>query len=188
MAIQAIIEDLTAEQDALDAVVTPLDPTAWELPTPSPGWSIAHQIAHLAYFDHAAAQAMSDPEAFAAARNALIDAVMADPDSMDELTLSVHLALDPAQLLDAWRDARSELAAAAHDLPEGRRVEWYGPSMSGEVVPHGPAHGGVGPRLRRDRSARRCRGRARRTPRHRPAGPHRAHGSGHPRLVLCSQG
>lgn len=131
MAIQAIIEDLTAEQDALDAVVAPLEPTAWELATPSPGWSIAHQIAHLAYFDHAAAQAMSDPEAFAAARNALIDAVMADPDSMDELTLSVHLALDPAQLLDAWRDARSELAAAAHDLPEGRRVEWYGPSMSG---------------------------------------------------------
>lgn len=130
MAVLAVLEDLAAEQEALDAVVAPLDPAAWGLPTPSPGWSIAHQIAHLTYFDHAAAQAMTDPDAFAASRAALIETVMADPDSMDDITLSAYLDLDPSGLLAAWREARSALARAAEELPEGRRVEWYGPSMS----------------------------------------------------------
>lgn len=131
MAIQEVLEDLEAEQEALDDVVAPLDPDAWVVATPSPGWSIAHQIAHLTYFDHAAAQAMSDPEAFSTARDALIEKAMADPDAIDELSLSDYLDLDPPELLEAWRNARSELIGAASDLPDGQRVEWYGPSMSG---------------------------------------------------------
>jgi uncharacterized protein (TIGR03084 family) len=131
MAIQAVLEDLEAEQEALDAVVAPLDPTAWGLATPSPGWSIAHQIAHLTYFDRAAAEAMTDPEAFAAARDALIEAAMADPDAIDDLSLAEYMDLEPAELLSTWRDARSQLIRAASDLPDGQRVEWYGPSMSG---------------------------------------------------------
>lgn len=131
MAIEAVLEDLTAEQDALDVVVAPLDPTAWELATPSPGWNVAHQIAHLTYFDRAAAEAITDPEAFAATRDALIEAAMADPDAIDDLTLAEYIDLEPPGLLTAWRSARSELASAASELPDGRRVEWYGPSMSG---------------------------------------------------------
>lgn len=131
MAIQAVLEDLEAEQEALDAVVAAIDPSAWDLATPSPGWSIAHQIAHLTYFDRAAAQAMTDPEAFAAARDALIEAAMADPDVIDDLSLAEYLDLEPTRLLATWRDARSELIRAASELPDGQRVEWYGPSMSG---------------------------------------------------------
>ena len=36
-------------------------PDQWALPTPSPGWSVADQIAHLTYFDTTAALAITRP-------------------------------------------------------------------------------------------------------------------------------
>ena len=57
--------DLAAEQAALDALVADLTPARWATPTPSDGWAVRDQIAHLAYFDEAAALAIADPESFA---------------------------------------------------------------------------------------------------------------------------
>ena len=62
----ALAADLAAEQDALDAVVAGLSPEQWQAPTPSPGWTVADQIGHLAYFDATATLAMTDPDAFQA--------------------------------------------------------------------------------------------------------------------------
>ena len=131
MDIDELLEDLTEEQDALDAVVGILDDADWRLPTPSPGWTVAHQVAHLTYFDNAAATAITDPAAFAEARDRLFAAGMEDPTAVDELTLSAYLAMAPRELLEAWRAGRARLVQAAATLRDGRRVEWYGPSMSG---------------------------------------------------------
>ena len=49
-----IIDDLQSESDALDALVATLPPEKWALPTPAPGWTIAHQIAHLLWADRMA--------------------------------------------------------------------------------------------------------------------------------------
>ena len=57
-----IRDDLIAEQRALDAVVADLAPERWATPTPSPGWNVADQIAHLTYFDGTAALAVRDPD------------------------------------------------------------------------------------------------------------------------------
>ena len=57
--------DLSAEQAALEALVADLKPAQWVTPTPSEGWAVRDQIAHLAYFDEAAALAITDPEGFA---------------------------------------------------------------------------------------------------------------------------
>lgn len=130
MAHQQVLEDLLAEQDALDAVVAPLEPEHWDLPTPAAGWTVAHQIAHLAYFDRAATRAIADPPAFAAERDSLIEQVMAEPEAMDRITLAAYVDLDPGELLGSWRSARAELAEAAGGLDAEQRVEWYGPSMS----------------------------------------------------------
>lgn len=122
-----LIADLDAEQRALDAVVAPLPDDEWALATPSPGWAVAHQIAHLLFFDRAAALAIVDPEAFAAHRTELLAGGSGDggiDDSADAASLA------PAELLDAWRDGRRRLAEAAAGLADGDRVEWYGPSMS----------------------------------------------------------
>ena len=42
---EGIVTDLQAESDSLDDLVTGLDD--WRIATPAPGWTVAHQIAHL---------------------------------------------------------------------------------------------------------------------------------------------
>lgn len=120
--------DLLDEQDDLDAIVAPLAPEQWELPTPSPGWSIRDQIGHLAYFDRAAAAAIVDVERFGVMRDQLIGH-LADPEGADAATLSDARSMSPAALLDHWRVGRLELADAASTLTDDTRIDWYGPSM-----------------------------------------------------------
>jgi len=121
--------DLIAEQDALDTVVGGLSPEQWQAPTPSPGWTVADQIGHLAYFDATATLAMTDPEAFQAHRRQLI-AAFGDAGAAEEMTLGSFRAMAPDELLAAWRRGRVELAAAAAEVATDARIEWYGPSMS----------------------------------------------------------
>lgn len=117
--------DLAAEQAALDAVVADLPPPAWERSTPSEGWAVRDQIAHLAYFDEAAALAITDPEGFARE----VAAAVADVAGYEARYLARGRALAPADLLAWWRAARRRLADAAAGLEAKARVAWFGPSM-----------------------------------------------------------
>ena len=49
--VASVTADLVAEQETLDTVVAHLADADWDLPTPSPGWTVRDQIGHLAYFD-----------------------------------------------------------------------------------------------------------------------------------------
>ncbi len=127
--VQPIIDDLSSEHDALDAVVAGLDDEQWAVPTPSPGWTVAHQIAHLSFFDDAAVTAIREPQRFAAETEQLLAEVLAPGGSLDAVTLTRYEPLGPAELLSAWRDGRARLLEAAATLDDGDRVPWYGPSM-----------------------------------------------------------
>lgn len=130
MDLSNIRADLAAEQAALDDVVVTLRDEQWAMATPSPGWSVADQIGHLTYFDAAAALAITDPDGFAAARDALLGTILSGESDADGLTLGEYRAMTPAQLLAAWRQNRQLLADAAATLGDGDRVLWYGPTMS----------------------------------------------------------
>lgn len=124
--IEEVARDLAEEQRALDALVAGLTPAQWQTPTPSEGWAVRDQIAHLAHFDDVAALAIADPAAFAEAAAAAI----ADMPGYEARYLARGRALAPPALLDWWRAARERLAAAAATLAPGARVPWYGPPMS----------------------------------------------------------
>ena len=49
--LTALIADLRAEGDEIDALVRALPPNEWSRPTPAAGWTVAHQIAHLWWTD-----------------------------------------------------------------------------------------------------------------------------------------
>lgn len=123
--------DLLAEQAALDAIVAELTEEQWRLRTASDRWSVADQIAHLAYFDETAAWAIVDEDRFRASLDDLGPALDPDtsPDAIDDLTLGAFRAMQPADLLAAWRTNRHRLAEAAATLDDDTRVIWYGPSM-----------------------------------------------------------
>jgi uncharacterized protein (TIGR03084 family) len=127
--VRTLAADLAAEQGALDAVVATFGDDDWDLPTPSAGWTIADQIGHLTYFDRAATTAIEAPDEFAVMRDALFEAAV-DAGSADAFTLGPSRAMTGPERLEAWRDNRRRLAAAAATLTDDARIEWYGPSMS----------------------------------------------------------
>jgi uncharacterized protein (TIGR03084 family) len=121
--------DLIDEQEALDAAVAALPDQRWDDPTPSAGWTVRDQIAHLTYFDGTASLAIRDPGAFRASLATLAPLLERGGGAMDDATLGRARSLAPAEVLDRWRAGRAALAAAAEGLHDGDRVPWYGPSM-----------------------------------------------------------
>lgn len=152
MHVADVRADLLAEHEALDRIVSDLTDDQWAIPTASPRWSVADQIAHLAFFDRSAALAITDPEGFATHLGELLGAMAPRPasgasgddsgadeggmggggeteDRGDQATLGEFRAMTPAELLTAWRTHRATLADAAATLADDDRVAWYGPSM-----------------------------------------------------------
>jgi uncharacterized protein (TIGR03084 family) len=119
--------ELVAEQLSLDEIVADLTNEQWHRATPSPGWDVFDQIAHLAHFDERAAMAITDPDAFQRDLHEMLE--RSAHESIDEITLAPFRALAPEELLIRWRDARRALDMAAASLAEDSRVAWYGPSM-----------------------------------------------------------
>jgi uncharacterized protein (TIGR03084 family) len=126
--VSEVLDDLIAEQEALDRIVADLDDEQFATPTPSPRWSVADQLGHLTFFDTTAALAVTDTDAFVAHRAELV-AAFTDELTVDEATLGSFRALGSAEQLAAWRHGRLDLEAAARTLDHDTRVEWYGPSM-----------------------------------------------------------
>jgi uncharacterized protein (TIGR03084 family) len=128
--VESVRADLIAEQDALDAVIGELETDHWALDTPSPRWTIADQIGHLAYFDWTAALAITDPDRFTTNTAEMMAAMSGGADDvMDLATLGDYRAMNPDELCHAWRTNRGVLSEASASLADDDRVIWYGPSM-----------------------------------------------------------
>ena len=121
-----VIDDLRAEGDELDALVAELPDERWALATPAPRWTVAHQIAHLAWTDHSSLLAVTDRDAFARE----VEKALAQPGDFVDNGAEEGAAKPPAQLLADWRSGRRALEDALRAAPDGARFPWYGPPMS----------------------------------------------------------
>ncbi|MEV6481376.1 TIGR03084 family metal-binding protein [Streptomyces sp. NPDC051576] len=121
-----VFDDLCAESDELDRLVAELSPDQWAFATPAPRWTVAHQIAHLAWTDHSALLAVTDGDAF----GALVEKALAAPESYVDQGAEAGAAKPPAQLLADWRAGRAALLDALCAAPAKTRFPWYGPPMS----------------------------------------------------------
>jgi len=114
-----VYTDLTAEGDYLDGFVAGLGPE-WDLPTPAPGWTVAHQVAHLAFIFHLARLAATDPPAFAA----LAARAKAGFQQAVDGALRQYMAEPRARVLESWRRDRAESAAVLAAAPADKPVPW----------------------------------------------------------------
>ncbi|MFJ8658301.1 TIGR03084 family metal-binding protein [Streptomyces sp. NPDC093795] len=125
-----VLDDLRDESGELDRLVSELSAERWGAPTPAPSWTLAHQIAHLAWTDRAALLAITDAEAFAVEAGK----ALAAPDRFVDEGAEEGAKLPPAELLGRWREGRERLQAALRAAPPSARFPWYGPPMSASAM------------------------------------------------------
>ncbi len=124
--VDALVEDLAAESQALDDLVVSLDDAAWATPTPAVGWTIAHQIGHLHWTDRVSLMSITDADAFAE----MLGEAMKDPLGFVDAGAEVEAQRPPAELLADWRATRAKLGGALVAVPQGQKLNWFGPPMS----------------------------------------------------------
>ncbi|NMO00041.1 TIGR03084 family protein [Gordonia sp. TBRC 11910] len=123
--ISALVDDLQTEHDELDKLLTPLSDQQWDLDTPADGWRIRDQVAHLAFFDGAMTQSITDAPAFLATL-----AIRRDTPDYVNVVAAPLAALPAATLLDRWRAGCTAVTDAMRHADPATRVAWYGPPMS----------------------------------------------------------
>ncbi|MEV3990535.1 TIGR03084 family metal-binding protein [Streptomyces sp. NPDC049837] len=122
----ALLADLRDESEEVDRLVAGLRPDGWATPTPAPRWTVAHQIAHLAWTDDAALLAVTDADRFAAH----VEEALKAPETFVDDGAEAGAAAPPQELLTRWRDGRERLLTALRTAPADARFPWYGPPMS----------------------------------------------------------
>ncbi|MYS87556.1 TIGR03084 family metal-binding protein [Embleya scabrispora] len=122
------LPDLVAEGDELDALVSAQ--ADWTRPTPAAGWTIAHQIAHLASADANVLIATRTPNAF----DAVLKQVEAAGSRYADLDAAAGAAKPRSVLLEQWRAGRTEVAAALRDAPQDRGFPWYGSQVTAALM------------------------------------------------------
>ncbi|MGA8114443.1 MAG: TIGR03084 family metal-binding protein [Actinocatenispora sp.] len=124
--LETLLTDLAAEGEELDGTVAGLPAARWGTPTPAPGWTIAHQIAHLTWTDELALRSARDPAGFTAE----LGRTGGDIQGFIDAGAAEGPTTAPADLLARWRASRTALAAALREVPMGVRLPWVGTRMS----------------------------------------------------------
>ncbi|AXU13407.1 TIGR03084 family metal-binding protein [Streptomyces clavuligerus] len=123
--VAAVLRDLRDEYEELDRLLADATDETWARGTSAPRWSVAHQVAHLAWTDRAALLAVTDPDTFATeAAKAL-----ATPETFVDEAATEWARMPPATLLAYWREGRELLLTALESAPVDSRFPWYGPPM-----------------------------------------------------------
>ena len=117
-----LLDDLQAEQAALDALVDGADMST---PSAAAGWTVADCVGHLWFFDREATKALRDPDAFRAG----VEELSRDPAAYMQSTVEQARALGDS-LREKARAQRVDLIDALRAADPGEKVPWYGPPMS----------------------------------------------------------
>jgi enediyne biosynthesis protein E11 len=118
--LQNVFADLAAEGEEVDRLVAGIDAAQLELPTPAPGWTVANQIAHLAFIFRLAGLAASDAETF----EALTAPAAHDFNGAVNAALADYAGDSPEVLLSRWRAERDACVKALSAVPAGQTVPW----------------------------------------------------------------
>lgn len=127
--LDAVADDLVAEEQVLDDLVAGLDDDGWNTMTAAEGWTVRHTIGHLVTSEELASTAATDEGAFA-------DLLAAVIENLDEFASGLPgklAALSNGELLDRWRECRRVTVDAVRGKDPDERIPWVGPSMKGRA-------------------------------------------------------
>ncbi|HYN33162.1 MAG TPA: DinB family protein [Ilumatobacteraceae bacterium] len=111
-----VLNDLVAEYDCLDAVLSLLSDDQWSAPSGAPGWTVRDVVVHLAQTEEGVAVSLAAPVAGWTTREGTLD---------EAVDARVHADETPAsEVLDRWRSARRSSVAALAIADPGVVVRW----------------------------------------------------------------
>lgn len=125
-----VFTDLIAEGEILEKIMAGLDASQWALQTPAPGWTVKHQVAHMASVFRIAGLAGSDPDLFVK----MTAGAEQDFDAAVAQMLKPYLAASTGDLLARWREERDTAIAALDALPPGQLVPWVARQLPASVL------------------------------------------------------
>jgi uncharacterized protein (TIGR03084 family) len=112
-----IFDDLTAEQDRLENVLSGLDDAQWTSPSAAAGWTVADVLLHLAQSEEGVvASVTGGGRDMHPAEGRGVD------ESMDLLVRAERTA--PQQVFERWRQARRAAVDALRSADPGRPLAW----------------------------------------------------------------
>jgi uncharacterized protein (TIGR03084 family) len=113
----AIFDDLTAEQDRLEAVLEGLDDAQWVAPSAAKGWTVTDTVLHLAQSEEAVLATIAG--AGPLPRSGPGPAV---DEAMERLVQAERAA--PPEVFQRWRTARRAAVKALREADPARHLEW----------------------------------------------------------------
>jgi uncharacterized protein (TIGR03084 family) len=121
----AIIDDLQAEQEALEAVLVGLDEHDWATPSAAEGWSVADVVLHLAQTEEAVVHALrNDGTRLAEYWRHLTSSVDGTVDGAMAALVQAERGPGQAAVLDRWATARREALHALRRAEPRRAAPW----------------------------------------------------------------
>jgi uncharacterized protein (TIGR03084 family) len=112
-----IFDDLAAEQDRLEEVLSGLDASQWTAPSAAAGWSVADVVLHLAQSEEAVlSTATGTGRHLRADRTRSVDEAMEDRVREERTT--------PEEVFRRWREARRASVAALRSADPATPLTW----------------------------------------------------------------
>lgn len=121
----AAVARLRAEGHQLESVLQNATWDDWRRATPAAGWTISHQIAHLAWTDRLTLCTLRSADAFQAYAATAAD----DPLAAVNEAAEVGSRRAPQELFSDWAAGRRVLADALESADRENRYPWFGPPM-----------------------------------------------------------
>lgn len=115
-----VYPDLTVKAQEFERLLSTLDVAAWGTPTPAPGWTVKHQVAHLTAVFRMAGTAAADPARF----QQLASTLSPDFDANVAAAMAPFLATEPPILLSRWRTESAGAISALAAVPQDQPVPW----------------------------------------------------------------
>ena len=117
---RAILEDFTAEQTELYQLLQTLDEEDWQRPTPSLGWDVRDQVAHLAHTEEVARDtAIGGPHSLS-----IEVARYPTPEAFTEAGCDQGRRLTAAEVLEWWWTAAARNREALAKVDTAVRIPW----------------------------------------------------------------
>ena len=122
-----VVDDLAAEEERLEGILTGLSEEQWLAESGAPGWSVADVVLHLAQSEEAVvASVAGDGSGYGGALGGNLRTGSVDS-TMEELVRAERA--EPGVVFERWRAARREALAALRDVDPQRPLPWVTASL-----------------------------------------------------------